>query len=422
MELLAPAGGMEQLRAAVAFGADAVYVAAERFGMRARAANFTMEQLAEAVAFAHAQGVKVHVACNVLMMADDLPALPEYLRAVQAAGADALIVSDLGALAMARRHAPEVEVHASTQASVANAEAARVWHELGASRVVCAREMSLDDIARMRADAPPELAIEAFVHGAMCMAVSGRCLISAFLTGRSGNRGACSQSCRWNYTLEEELRPGEHFPIEETDRGTLIMNAKDLNMLAHLDALAAAGVDSIKIEGRNKKAFYVATVVGAYRRVLDGEPAEAVADELLAISHRPYCTGFYFGEAEQECVQEGYTKQTVHVADVVACEPLANGAFRVVARCRNRFCEHDAVEALAPRAPVQRLRVRQLSWLGEDASAEEGAALALAGREPVACANRSCNLYAFEADAPVAPGAFLRMRIEDFERPRTSFS
>lgn len=402
MELLAPAGGVEQLRAAVAFGADAVYLAAERFGMRARAANFTMEELADAVAFAHAHGVKVHVTCNVLMMQDDLPALPAYFRGVQEAGADALIIGDLGAFALARQHAPEVELHVSTQASVANAEAARMWHSLGAARVVCAREMSLADIARMRDETPPELAIEAFVHGAMCMAVSGRCLISSYLTGRSGNRGACSQSCRWNYTLEEELRPGEHFPIEETGRGTLIMNAKDLNMLAHLDALAAAGVDSIKIEGRNKKAFYVATVVGAYRRVLDGEPVEAVADELLAISHRPYGTGFYFGEAEQECVQEGYTKQTVHVADVVACEPCGD-AFRVTARCRNRFSEKDQVEVLAPREPVRRLRIRNLIWLPDDSLPPE----------PVACANRSCNRYTFEADAPIQPGAFLRMRTFD---------
>ncbi len=404
MELLAPAGGMEQLRAAVAFGADAVYLAADRFGMRARADNFTAEELARAVAFAHERGVKVHVTCNVLMMADDLDVLPSYFRMVQDAGADALIIGDMGAFALAREHAPRVELHVSTQASVANAEAARVWHSLGASRVVCAREMSLSDIARLRQDAPPGLQIEVFAHGAMCMAVSGRCLISSYLTGRSGNRGACSQSCRWNYTLEEELRPGEHFPIEQTDRGTLIMNAKDLNMLAYLDALAAAGVDSIKIEGRNKKAFYVATVVGAYRRVLDGEPAAEVADELLAISHRPYGTGFFFGEAEQECVHEGYTKETVHVADVLSCEPCGD-AFRVTVRCRNRFSEKDPVEVLAPREPMRRLRIRNLIWLPDDGMLPE----------PVPCANRSCNRYAFESDAPIQPGAFLRMRTEDFE-------
>ena len=317
MELLAPAGGMEQLRAAVAFGADAVYLAAERFGMRARAANFRMDEIPAAVAFAHEHGVKVHVTCNILMHPDDIDGLPAFFRALDAAGVDAFIIGDLGAFAVAGEVSPRVERHVSTQASVANAAAARVWHSLGASRVVCAREMSLTDIARLRQDAPPDLEIEAFAHGAMCMAVSGRCLISSYLTGRSGNKGHCTQPCRWSYQLgaaaptefaaekrptefllEEEKRPGEFFPIEEDDRGTFIMNAKDMNMLAHLRALADAGVNSIKIEGRNKKAFYVATVVGAYRRVLDGEPPEAVADELLAVSHRPYGTGFYFDEAE----------------------------------------------------------------------------------------------------------------------------
>ena len=206
MELLAPAGGMDQLRAAVRFGADAVYLAADRFGMRARAANFALDELPEAVRVAHEAGVRVHVACNVLMMPDDLDALPAYLRAVQDAGADALIIGDLGAAVLAREHAPAVALHVSTQASVANAAAARVWHSLGATRVVCARELSLAEIARLRQDAPPELEIEAFAHGAMCMAVSGRCLISSYLTGRSGNQGHCTQPCRWSYTLEEEKR------------------------------------------------------------------------------------------------------------------------------------------------------------------------------------------------------------------------
>ena len=231
MELLAPAGGMEQLRAAVAFGADAVYLAAERFGMRARAANFRMDEIPAAVAFAHEHGVKVHVTCNILMHPDDIDGLPAFFRALDAAGVDAFIIGDLGAFAVAGEVSPRVERHVSTQASVANAAAARVWHSLGASRVVCAREMSLADIARLRQEAPPDLEIEAFAHGAMCMAVSGRCLISSYLTGRSGNKGHCTQPCRWSYQLEEEKRPGEFFPIEEDDRGTFIMNAKDMNML-----------------------------------------------------------------------------------------------------------------------------------------------------------------------------------------------
>lgn len=416
MELLAPAGGMEQLRAAVAFGADAVYLAADKFGMRARAANFALEDIPAAVAFAHEHGVKVHVTCNILMHPEDVDGLPDFFRALDAAGVDAFIIGDLGAFAIAGEVAPRVERHVSTQASVANAAAARVWHSLGATRVVCAREMSLGDIRRLRQDAPPDLQIEAFAHGAMCMAVSGRCLISSYLTGRSGNKGHCTQPCRWSYQLEEEKRPGEFFPIEEDGRGTFIMNAKDLNMLAHLRELAEAGVDSIKIEGRNKKAFYVATVVGAYRRVLDGEAPEAVADELAAVSHRPYGTGFYFDEAEQAPAYDGYEQETMHVADAIGCD---DGRLRVL--CRNRFAEGDELEVLAPHEPTRTLTVRDLHWLGtfgpdnhdEDAPATSEEALACATAadwEAVACANRSCNVYRLAVDAPVPPGSYLRTR------------
>lgn len=484
MELLAPAGGMEQLRAAVAFGADAVYLAAEQFGMRARAANFRMDEIPAAVAFAHDHGVKVHVTCNILMHPDDIDGLPAFFRVLDAAGVDAFIIGDVGAFAVAGEVAPRVERHVSTQASVANGAAARVWHSLGASRVVCAREMSLADIARLRQDAPPDLEIEAFAHGAMCMAVSGRCLISSYLTGRSGNKGHCTQPCRWSYQLgaaspaatrpdepaggdlgrpspasvvelpqsenaigiqgglksaptefaagrpvefllEEEKRPGEFFPIEEDDRGTFIMNAKDLNMLAHLQALADAGVDSIKIEGRNKKAFYVATVVGAYRRVLDGEPPDEVADELLAVSHRPYGTGFYFSEAEQAPAYDGYEQETMHIADVVAGDP-----HHLYLLCRNRFAEGDELEVLAPHEPSRRLIVRDLHWLNtfgpdnhdEDAPATVEEALVRATPadwEAAAVANRSCNLYRIlvEGDAcggapaaHVPEGSFLRKR------------
>lgn len=484
MELLAPAGGMEQLRAAVAFGADAVYLAAEQFGMRARAANFRMDEIPAAVAFAHDHGVKVHVTCNILMHPDDIDGLPAFFRALDAAGVDAFIIGDVGAFAVAGEVAPRVERHVSTQASVANGAAARVWHSLGASRVVCAREMSLADIARLRQDAPPDLEIEAFAHGAMCMAVSGRCLISSYLTGRSGNKGHCTQPCRWSYQLgaaspaatrpdepaggdlgrpspasvvelpqsenaigiqgglksaptefaagrpvefllEEEKRPGEFFPIEEDDRGTFIMNAKDLNMLAHLQALADAGVDSIKIEGRNKKAFYVATVVGAYRRVLDGEPPDEVADELLAVSHRPYGTGFYFSEAEQAPAYDGYEQETMHIADVVAGDP-----HHLYLLCRNRFAEGDELEVLAPHEPSRRLIVRDLHWLNtfgpdnhdEDAPATVEEALARATPadwEAAAVANRSRNLYRILVEggacggapaAHVPEGSFLRKR------------
>ncbi len=229
-ELLAPAGGRAQLEAAVRFGADAVYFACDRFGLRQRASNFALDDVPAAVACAHAAGAKAYVAVNALMDADDVAALPAYLEALDAAGADALIVSDLGAFSLARRHAPHADLHVSTQAGVMNAEAARMWHELGASRVVCAREMSVEGIARMRADAPRDLELEAFVHGAMCMAVSGRCLLSSAMAGRSGNRGHCAQPCRWSYALVEEQRPGEFYPVEEDVRGTYVMNAQDLCM------------------------------------------------------------------------------------------------------------------------------------------------------------------------------------------------
>ncbi len=432
MELLAPAGGMEQLRAAVLFGADAVYLAAGRFGMRARAANFALEEIPAAVAFAHARGVKVHITCNILMHDADIAQLPDFFRALDAAGVDAFIIGDLGAFAIAGEVAPRVERHVSTQASVANAEAAKVWHSLGAKRVVCAREMSLADIARMRQGVPDDLEIEAFVHGAMCMAVSGRCLISSYLTGRSGNKGHCTQPCRWNYKvgtgegaggdapveflLEEEKRPGTFFPIEEDASGSFLMNAEDLNMLAHLRQLADAGVNSIKIEGRNKKAFYVASVVGAYRRVLDGQAPEVVAAELLDVSHRPYGTGFYFGEAQQAHDYDGYEQQTMHVADVLAA---GDGFLYLLAR--NRFEEGQQLEALVPGGPALPVAVTALNWLpsfgpdvhDEDAPKTVEEALARSSAldwQPAPLANRSCNLYRIQSDAAVPAGSFLRAR------------
>ena len=406
-ELLAPAGGRAQLEAAVRFGADAVYLACDRFGLRQRASNFALDDVPAAVVCAHTAGAKAYVAVNALMDADDVAALPAYLEALDAAGADALIVSDLGAFSLARRHAPHVDLHVSTQAGVMNAEAARMWYELGASRVVCAREMSVEDVARMRADAPRGLELEAFVHGAMCMAVSGRCLLSSAMAGRSGNKGHCAQPCRWSYALVEEQRPGEFYPVEEDVRGTYVMNAQDLCMVEHLDDLAAAGVDSLKIEGRNKKAFYVASVVHAYRRVLDGaDPAEGAA-ELACVSHRPYSTGFYYGPAEQSSERDGYIRECLHAADVRACEPAGPGAWRVEAMCRNRFCEGDELEALCPHRSVVPVRVRNLVWLPEaDEDDPHPAPVA------VSAANRSAERYAFETEEPLSPGGYLRIRAD----------
>ena len=419
-ELLAPAGGWPQLRAAVRFGADAVYLACDRFGMRARADNFALDDMPAVMAYAHERGVKVHVTLNTLMDARDIRELPAYLEALDDAGADAFIIGDLGAFSLARRHAPRVDVHVSTQASVMNAEAARVWHDLGAVRVVCAREMSVDDIAELRANTPSDLEIEAFVHGAMCVAYSGRCLLSSVMTGRTANKGACAQSCRWSYALVEEQRPGEYFEVEEDTRGTFILNAQDLNMVSHLDDLVAAGVDSFKIEGRNKQAFYVATVVGAYRSVLDGGSAEAAERELSTISHRPYSTGFYYGRAEQTPERDGYVRECLHVATVEDCQPAGEGTWRVTALCHNRFERGDALGVVSPHEQPRDLHVGPICWL---APADGGKpfverppltleeARAQSYEEPVSVANRSKERYVFESDVPVAPGAYLRKRV-----------
>jgi U32 family peptidase len=454
IELLAPAGGRSQLEAAVRFGADAVYLACDRFGMRQRAENFALEDIAGAVAFAHDAGVKVHVTVNTMMSQGDLGQLPEYLEALDDAGADALIIGDMGAFSLAGKHAPHVQRHVSTQASVMNAAAARAWYDLGASRVVLAREMSVEDIADLRAAVPRELELETFVHGAMCMAYSGRCLLSAAMTGRSGNKGFCAQPCRWSYALVEEKRPGSYYPIEQDVRGTYVMNAYDLCMIEHLNDLAAAGVDSFKIEGRNKRAFYVATVVHAYRAVMDGaDPADVMSD-LHAISHRPYGTGFFYGEPKQRQERDGYDKEYLHAATVVSCEPVGSRAagegiasvdaiaggiipaktagsdapvnvvdpaesadaaelssslpqtYRIHATCHNRFFEGDEVEALAPRKPISKLQVKNLVW--EQRPSPEGLAPA-----PVAVpvANRTMETYAFESSVPLAPGDLLRIKI-----------
>lgn len=419
MELLAPAGGRSQLEAALRFGADAVYLACDRFGMRQRAENFALADIPDAVRLAHDAGAAVHVTLNTLMDADDIDALPGYLEALADAGVDAFIVSDLGAFTLAQEHAPGVALHVSTQASVANAAAARRWHDMGAARVVCAREMGIEDIARLRADAPRELEIEAFAHGAMCVAVSGRCLLSAAMTGRSGNKGHCSQSCRWSYALVEEKRPGEYFPIEEDVRGSFVLNAQDLCMIDHLDDLAAAGVDSIKLEGRNKKAFYVATVVHAYRAVLDGADPASVHDDLLAISHRPYGTGFYYGQPNQTPERDGYVKECLHVATVTACEPAGQrnatcGAAGESAGERAAVDDSAEERAVAGEPAGERGSARGVSDLAmECVTAGESAGECVVGSEPerggtswiveAQCHNRFCEGDELELLAPHRP-------------------
>ena len=293
-ELLAPAGDLECVKTALRFGADAVYVGGPQLQLRAESAGMTMDDVAQAVALAHEAGKKLYVTVNCFVKDNEMDTLPAYGKALYDLGVDAVIVSDLGAVATLREAVPELAVHISTQANCQNTAAALAYYQMGVRRVVLAREMTLPELAEMRSRLPEDMEIEAFVHGAMCMAFSGRCFISSMLTGRSGNRGECTQPCRWGYALMEQKRPGEYFPLEETENGTNIISSRDLNCLGILDKLQAAGVASYKIEGRMKTPFYVATVVGAYRRKIDGTATdEELMRELNAISHRPYCTGFY---------------------------------------------------------------------------------------------------------------------------------
>ena len=268
-ELLAPAGDMERLQAAVKYGADAVYLGGTMFGMRAAPANFNKEQLVEAVEYCHARGVKVYLTCNVLPRNDELAELPEFLKDAEKAGVDALIISDIGVLAMAKKYVPDMEIHISTQSGIVNYETSKAFYDMGAKRIVTARELKMTEIAEIRKNIPDDMDIECFVHGAMCVSFSGRCLISNYLVGRDANRGECAQPCRWKYTLMEEKRPGQYFPVVEDDSGTYIMNSKDMCMIEHIPEMIKAGITSFKIEGRAKSAYYVAVVVNAYRKAID---------------------------------------------------------------------------------------------------------------------------------------------------------
>lgn len=347
MELLSPAGNREKLDMALAYGADAVYLAGGAFGMRAQAGNFSDEELALAFEKIHKMGKKGYVTVNVLPKNEDLHGLPAFLSLLEDLRADGMILSDLGVLALAKQYAPNVPIHISTQASVRNVEAAKQWVTLGASRIVLARELSLGEIAQIRAGLPSEVELEAFVHGAMCVSFSGRCLLSNFMTGnRDANRGECTQPCRWQYALVEEKRPGQYFPVEETKEGTYILNAKDLCMIEHLPALKEAGVSSCKIEGRMKSSYYTAVTTNAYRMALDQMakdpewtcPAELRA-ELETVSHRPYCTGFYFGDVKNnESHAEGGYIRTCDVVAVVTGPPK-NGLYPAVLKNKCRVGE-----------------------------------------------------------------------------------
>ena len=349
IELLAPAGDMERLHMAVLYGADSVYLAGTSFGMRSFAGNFSPEELPKAVEFAHAHGVSVHVTVNTMPRNAEAAALPAYLEQLEDAGVDALILADLGAFQMAGKYAPHCARHVSTQQSIGNYACANAWHDLGAQRVVLARELSLDEIAEIRAKTPKSLEIETFGHGAMCVSYSGRCLLSNYMTGRDSNRGACAQPCRYQYALMEEKRPGEYFPVFEDEKGTYILNSRDMCMIDHLDDLQKAGVDCIKIEGRAKSAYYAAIVTGAYRHCIDsaaqGRPLDPVwRDEVEHVSHRVYSTGFYYGFPGQYTENSRYIREWQVCAIVESCTPEG------LATCslRNKFAQGDTLEAVGP--------------------------------------------------------------------------
>lgn len=349
LELLSPAGDMERLKMSVLYGADAVYLAGTSFGMRSFAGNFTPEELPLAVKFAHDHDVKVHVTVNTMPRNDEVIHLPAYLEQLDDAGVDALILADLGAFTLAGKYAPRCERHISTQQSIANYECAQAWYDLGAKRVVLARECSLEEIRTIRQKTSKDLEIETFGHGAMCVSYSGRCLLSNYMTGRDSNRGACAQPCRYQYALMEEKRPGEYFPVFEDKRGTYILNSRDMCMIDHIQDLMDAGVDCIKIEGRAKSAYYAAIVTGAYRHVINdinaGRPVDSVwRDEVEKVSHRVYSTGFYYGEPGQYVENSRYIRQWQVCAIVESCDE--NGL--ALCSLRNKFADGDKLEVIGP--------------------------------------------------------------------------
>ena len=345
-ELLLPAGSMEALDAALRFGADAVYVGGPFMQLRSARSEFSLEQLRQATQKVHSLGKKIYVAVNVFATNSEIDALDEYARQLYDTGVDAAIISDLGTLSAVKKAAPNLEIHISTQANIQNYETANMFYSLGAKRVVLGREMRLDEIAELRARTPSELQIETFVHGAMCMSYSGRCLISSFLNGRSGNRGECTQPCRWQYALEEQKRPGEYFPVIEEDGKSAILSSHDLNCIAILPQIADAGVTSFKIEGRMKTAYYVATVANAYRRRMDDTAdLEQLNYELECVSHRPYSTGFYFGDLVKYHRNDG-EYHSLRQFTAVVTQSLGNNNYMV--QMRNRFALGDTLEILSP--------------------------------------------------------------------------
>ncbi|MBC8611794.1 Uncharacterized protease yhbU precursor [uncultured Ruminococcus sp.] len=362
-EVLAPAGDFERLCSAVQYGADAVYLGGKSFGMRAAPANFDEDELKQAVEYAHEHGVKVYLTCNTLPRNDEIEAFPGYIRYAAQIGVDACIANDIGVFMMIREHAPDMEIHVSTQAGIMNYQTARAFYDLGAKRVVLARELSLKEIAEIREKTPKDLEIEVFVHGAMCMSVSGRCLISNYLVDRDANRGECAQPCRWGYYLVEEKRPNDYYPVFEDEKGSYILNAKDLCMIEYIDKLVEAGVTSLKIEGRAKSAYYVSVIANAYRCAVDqywNDPRHFklepwLSEEVRKVSHRRYSTGFYFGKPDQYYENGGYLREFDVVAVVDRCE----GGW-LYGTQKNKFSAGDEVEILAPKQKPVALTIGEM--------------------------------------------------------------
>ena len=375
-ELLIPAGSLDVLKTAVIYGADAVYLGGEAFGLRAKAKNFTNEEIKEGIAFAHERGVKVYITANILAHNDDLTGVEQYFEELKDICPDALIISDPGVFAIAKRVLPDMELHVSTQANNTNYGTYLFWHQLGAKRVVSARELSLKEIKEIRAHIPEDMQIESFIHGAMCISYSGRCLLSNFLVGRDANQGACTHPCRWKYSVVEETRPGEYMPVYENERGTYIFNSKDLCMIEHIPELIKAGIDSFKIEGRNKTAYYTACVTGAYRAAVDAYLAnperyvmpQFCLDEVNKVSHREYYTGFYFGPSADG--QHYGDSQYIRDYEVVGMPVCCGADGQAVFALKNRFFRGEELELLQPGREPHVFRA-------ENAVNEEGEALAL---------------------------------------------
>ncbi len=407
-ELLAPAGDMERLKAAIRYGADAVYLGGTVFGMRAAPSNFDKDELCEAVRYAHERGVKIYLTCNVLPRSDELDLLPEFFENAVRAKVDALIVSDMGVLEYAKKYAPGIEIHISTQTGIVNYAAANAFYKLGAKRVVTARELSMKEIEIMRANIPEDMDIECFVHGAMCVSFSGRCLISNYIVNRDANKGECAQPCRWKYSLMEETRPGQYFPVYEGDGGTYILNSKDMCMIEHIPQMIKAGITSFKIEGRAKSEYYVAVVTNAYRKAIDEyfenpsddyKPEQWIIDEMRRVSYRDYCTGFFFGDPSEDAnisYKGGYNREW----DVVAVvDRYENGI--VYCTQRNRFFSDEELEVM----PVGK---KPFKVIAKNLKNAEG--------EVIESTNHAMMKFSFECEIPLENDTILRKEREEKAR------